>query len=86
VPEDRNSDGGSWITDIPLPEQFWPAMSNLRELVIHGDDLWMSEIRSPTLNRLAIRCKALNPECVAALGLAELPALTELELWIGDYA
>ncbi|HEX4816219.1 MAG TPA: hypothetical protein VFV66_26030 [Nonomuraea sp.] len=75
----------SWKTDIPLPEPFWTAMSCLRELVVHGDNLWMAGIRSSTLHRLAVRCTALNPKCVAAVGLAELPALTELELWIGDY-
>jgi hypothetical protein len=86
VPDDQDKNGGSRVTEISLPEEFWPAMRNLRELVLHGDDLWMRNIRSPSLTRLAIRCGALDPRVMTELGAAELPVLDELELWLGDYA
>jgi hypothetical protein len=86
VPDDTDKDGASWSTEITLPEEFWPAMSDLRELVVHSDDLWTEKIRSPSLTRLAIRCRALDPYVAAELGTAELPALERLDLWIGDYA
>ncbi|MEU4233905.1 hypothetical protein AB0F17_57345 [Nonomuraea sp. NPDC026600] len=85
IPEDLDKDGEGWVTEIEVPDEFWPAMRTLRHLVLHGDRLRLHAIRSPALTRLAIRCDTMSPRCVADLGGAGLPALDALEIWLGNY-
>lgn len=79
----------SRLVQARLPAELWTALPGLRDLVVHADDIPLFggdvDIRHQSLRRLVIRSGALSPETAIAVGCAELPELTHLDLWLGDF-
>ena len=85
--DDPDRDGVSWISQLGDVTPLFQRLPALRELVLCGDELHLDpSVNAPGLRSLALRCTALQPQVVAALGMAQLPHLEQLELWLGDYA
>ncbi|MDH6463819.1 hypothetical protein M2302_004016 [Micromonospora sp. A200] len=77
----------SWmkVGDVSPLLAAYPALEVLR--VRGGDDIAFSPVRHERLRELAVESGGLPREFVAAVLDSELPALTDLELWLGtpDY-
>lgn len=81
-------EGDSWTSHLGDVTPLFTRLPALRELVLCGDELHLdpSGLGASGLRTLALRTTALAPQVVAALGMAQLPQLEQLELWLGDYA
>ncbi|MGN9810161.1 STM4015 family protein [Micromonospora sp. BQ11] len=77
----------SWmrVGDVSPLLTAYPALEVLR--VRGGEDFSFSPVRHDALRELAVESGGLSREFVAAVLGSELPALTDLELWLGtpDY-
>ncbi|SCF06894.1 hypothetical protein GA0074695_3237 [Micromonospora viridifaciens] len=77
----------SWmkVGDVSPLLAAYPALEVLR--VRGGEDLAFAPVRHGRLRELAVETGGLPREFVAAVLASDLPALTELELWLGtpDY-
>ncbi|WP_305091827.1 STM4015 family protein [Prescottella sp. R16] len=74
----------SWITQsdvTPLLTAF-PRLEELR--VRGGTQLALTPVRHEQLRTLVIETGGLPGDVVRAVAASDLPALTELELWLGD--
>lgn len=74
----------SWITQsdvTPLLTAF-PRLENLG--VRGGTGLELTPVRHEHLRRLVIETGGLSADVVRAVAASDLPALTDLELWLGD--
>lgn len=87
VPDDRERDGSSWRISVPGVDGLLNALPALEDLVVQASDVGMYEVTpivAPRLRRLVVRGEALDPRVVAALGRGRFPALSHLELWLGQ--
>jgi hypothetical protein len=74
----------SWIRQSDL-SPLLAAYDRLETLAVRGgDNLSFASLRHPRLTNLTIQAGGLPPEVVRAVGAADLPALTHLELWLGS--
>ncbi|MFD2762540.1 STM4015 family protein [Micromonospora eburnea] len=77
----------SWmkVGDVSQLLAAYPALEVLR--VRGGEDFDFSPVRHPRLRELAVESGGLSREFVGAVLGSDLPALTDLELWLGtpDY-
>jgi hypothetical protein len=81
APDDLNLDGGSWVSQLGDVTPLFQRLPALRELVLCGDEMHLDpRVNAPGLRSLALRCTALQPQVVAALGMAQLVHLEQLEL------
>ncbi|SIQ80982.1 STM4015 family protein [Micromonospora avicenniae] len=73
----------SWmkVGDVSKLLAAYPALEVLR--VRGGEDFRFSPVRHPRLRELAVESGGLSREFVGAVLDSELPALTDLELWLG---
>jgi hypothetical protein len=73
----------SWIRVGDLTALFaaYPRLEVLR--VRAGEELRLGPVRHPALRQLAIEGGGLGREVTAAVLASDLPALTDLELWLG---
>lgn len=74
----------SWITQsdvTPLLTAF-PRLEHLG--VRGGTGLTLTPVRHEHLRRLVIETGGLSADVVRAVAASDLPALTDLELWLGD--
>jgi hypothetical protein len=89
VPEDLSKDGSCWRLELPDLGRVFAALPDLEELCVQANDITSGYGRkpmaAPSLRQLALRGSALGPDLVAALGQGAFPALSALELWLGDY-
>ncbi|SIH35058.1 Uncharacterised protein [Mycobacteroides abscessus subsp. abscessus] len=77
----------SWIMQSDLTALL-TTFTQLEELVIRGgNNLTLSSVQHPALQRLVIESGGLPASVVRAVAGSDLPALTDLELWLGtkDY-
>ncbi len=87
VPDDRERDGSSWRLSVPGVDRLLNALPSLEDLIVQASDVGMYEaapIVAPHLRRLVVRAEALDPRVVATLGRGRFPALSHLELWLGQ--
>ncbi|MFJ1704286.1 STM4015 family protein [Kitasatospora sp. NPDC088346] len=73
----------SWLRmcDVTGALTAFPA---LERLVVRGNaGLALEPVRHPALRSLRFESGGLSPAVVAAVGASDLPALAELELWLG---
>jgi hypothetical protein len=87
VPEDRERDGSSWRLSVPGVDRLLNALPALEDLIVQASDVGMYEaapIVAPRLRRLIVRAEALDPRVIATLGRGRFPALSRLELWLGQ--
>ncbi len=74
----------SWITQSDVSPLF-QAFPNLEELYIRGGGgLQLGKPNHLKLRKLVIETGGMSAEIVREVTAAELPALTHLELWLGD--
>jgi len=74
----------SWIEQKDLGPLI-SALSNLSECFIRGgNSLRLQGLRHPTLSRLVIQTGGLSRTTIQDVLAADLPALEELELWLGS--
>lgn len=73
----------SWIRQSDLTPLL-TTFDQLEELVVRGGtDLELETVRHTALQRLVIESGGLPVSVVRAVAASELPALTDLELWLG---
>ncbi|TDC64328.1 hypothetical protein E1258_08375 [Micromonospora sp. KC207] len=74
----------SWmrVGDVSRLLVAYPRLESLR--VRGGENFRFSPVRHGRLSRLEVESGGLRPEFVRAVLDSELPALTDLELWLGD--
>lgn len=89
VPEDLERDGSSWQLSVPGMDRLLNALPSLEDLVVQASDVSVFEaapMAAPRLRRLIVRAETLAPQVVTTLGRGSFPALSRLELWLGDIA
>jgi hypothetical protein len=87
VPEDRERDGASWLLSVPGLDRLLNALPTLEDLVVQASDVSMWDVApivAPRLRRLIVRVETLDPRVVTTLGRGSFPALSHLELWLGE--
>lgn len=85
VPEDYSRDGWSSVADFGDLDPLW-RLPGLESLTLHADDFRLGDpSQAVTLESLVIRCEAMDPKAVRALGQTSMPALQRMEIWLGTY-
>ncbi|GAA3885166.1 STM4015 family protein [Streptomyces sedi] len=76
--------GPTWITHGRISELL-AAFPALEELAFRsGEELEFAPLRHERLRRLAVESAGLPAAVVRGVGESEFPALTQLELWLGE--
>lgn len=64
--------------------RLWPVLPNLEYLKVRGGGIELGDVEHPHLQELVLETAGLPKKAVRSLATARLPALTRLEVWIGN--